>query len=89
MTDDEILPCEGRAMSDIVERLRNNECDCLCRTPVELEAADEIEQLRARLAEAEALLRGLRDEFYGLPRVLGNRYTHLGKLDAFLAGDKS
>ena len=41
-------------MSDLVERLRENCCDCACRLEVEEEAADAIERLTAELAEARA-----------------------------------
>ena len=41
-------------MTDIINRLRRYAGElCIC-TPVELEAADEIERLRAKLAAAEA-----------------------------------
>ena len=36
-------------MSDLLEKLRNNSCDCSCRNEVEESAAEEIERLQTQL----------------------------------------
>jgi hypothetical protein len=43
-------------MSDIIERLKENGCDCQCRANVELEAAAEIAQLNAELRECSLFI---------------------------------
>lgn len=65
-------------MTDIVERLR------AFPHPEREEAADEIARLRARLAEAEALLRETQMHllYHGLARGLREL------VDAFFVGDK-
>ena len=42
----------------LVERLLDNDCDCMCREEVEIEAADEIGRLNAELLNLKFAIEG-------------------------------
>ena len=79
-------------MSDIVERLRYHDCDCLCRMEVEAAGADEIERLRTRLTEALSLVSAQAEDdglwFEAVTASEAYLQQELRRLHAVIEGEK-